>query len=105
KRLQRLRGHLHPLQSWQCELSTLEDEASLELPPGALLVETFAFHHEIRSCPTTVERFLSWAYLGYRGHALSSCVMQMERKQWTISRGFAVTIQSAATMVNAVRAT
>jgi hypothetical protein len=31
--------------------------------------------------------------------------MQMERKQWTISRGFAVTIQSAATMVNAVRAT
>ena len=45
---QRLRGRLHPLQSWQCELSTLEEEASLELTPCALLVETFAFHHEIR---------------------------------------------------------
>jgi len=45
---QRLRGRLHPLQSWQCELSTLEDEASLELTPCALLVETCAFHNEIR---------------------------------------------------------
>ena len=46
--LQRLRGRSHPLQSWQCELSTLEDEAPLELTPCALLVETFAFHNEIR---------------------------------------------------------
>src|SRR5262252_4510520 len=45
---QRLRGRSHPLQGWQCELSPLEDEAPLELPPGALLVKTFAFHHEIR---------------------------------------------------------
>ena len=45
---QRLRGRSHPLQSGQCELSILEDEAPLELPPGALLVETFAFHQEIR---------------------------------------------------------
>ena len=45
---QRLRGCSHPLQRWQCELPTLEDEAPLELTPGALLVETFAFHHEIR---------------------------------------------------------
>jgi hypothetical protein len=43
-----LRGCSHPRQSWQCELPTLEDEAPLELTPGALLVETFAFHHEIR---------------------------------------------------------
>ena len=45
---QRLRGRLYPLQSWQCELSTLEDEAPLELTPCALLVEPFAFHNEIR---------------------------------------------------------
>ena len=45
---QELRGCSHPLQGWQCELSALEDEAPLELPPGALLVETFAFHNEIR---------------------------------------------------------
>src|SRR6516165_3942906 len=45
---QELRSRSDPLQSWQCELSALEDEAPLELPPGALLVETFAFHNEIR---------------------------------------------------------
>ena len=58
-----------------------------------------------RSCPTIVERFLALAYRGYRGQALSSCVMQMEGKQWTISRGFAVTIKSAAIMANVVLAT
>ena len=45
---QELRSRSDPLQGWQCELSALEVEAPLELPPGALLVETFAFHHEIR---------------------------------------------------------
>src|SRR5712691_369725 len=60
---------------------------------------------ETGSCPTTVERFLSLAYLGDRGQALSSCVRQMEGKQWTISRGFVVTIKSAATMANAALAT
>ena len=44
---QELRSRSDPLQSWQCELSALEDEAPLELPPGAVLVETFAFHNEI----------------------------------------------------------
>src|SRR5215831_1707559 len=45
---QELRSRSDPLQGWQCELSALEDEAPLELPPGALLVETFAFHNERR---------------------------------------------------------
>jgi len=45
---QELRGRSHPLQGWQCELSALEDEAPLELPPGASLVKTFTFHQQIR---------------------------------------------------------
>ena len=45
---QELRGCSHPLQGWQCELSALEDEAPLELPPGASLVKTFTFHQQIR---------------------------------------------------------
>lgn len=44
---QRLRGRSHPLQSWQCELSALEDEAPLELPPGASLIKPFTFHNHI----------------------------------------------------------
>ena len=45
---QRLRGHPHPLQGWQYELSALEDEAPLALPPGASLLKPFTFHHHIR---------------------------------------------------------
>jgi len=55
--------------------------------------------------PTTVERFLLLAYLGYRGQVLPGCVRQMEGKQWTSSRGFVVTITRAAAMANAVLAT
>jgi len=36
--VQELRGCSYLLQGWQCELSALEDEAPLELPPGASLV-------------------------------------------------------------------
>src|SRR4029453_6574100 len=45
---QELRGCSYLLQGWQCELSALEDEAPLELPPGASLVKTFTFHQHIR---------------------------------------------------------
>jgi hypothetical protein len=45
---QELRGCSYLLQGWQCELSALEDEAPLELPPGASLVKTFTFHQQIR---------------------------------------------------------
>src|SRR5262245_24135474 len=45
---QELRSGSDPLQSWQCELSTLEDEAPLELPPGASLIQPFTFHQPIR---------------------------------------------------------
>jgi hypothetical protein len=46
--VQELRGCSYLLQGWQCELSALEDEAPLELPPGASLVKTFTFHQHIR---------------------------------------------------------
>jgi hypothetical protein len=45
---QKLRGRSYSLQCWQCELSALEDEASLELTPGAMLLKPFTFHDEIR---------------------------------------------------------
>ena len=44
---QELRGRSHPLQGWQCELSALENEAPLALPPGASLCKPFAFHNQI----------------------------------------------------------
>jgi len=45
---QELRSGSDPLQSWQCEPSALEDEAPLELPPGASLIKPFTFHQQIR---------------------------------------------------------
>jgi hypothetical protein len=44
---QRLRGGPYPLQGWRCELSALEDEAPLELPPRASLLKPFTFHNQI----------------------------------------------------------
>jgi len=44
---QELRSGSDPLQSWQCELSALENEAPLALPPGASLCKPFAFHNQI----------------------------------------------------------
>jgi CheY-like chemotaxis protein len=45
---QRLRGDPYPLQGGRCELSALEDEAPLELPPRASLIKPFTFHNQIR---------------------------------------------------------
>jgi hypothetical protein len=45
---QKLRSRSDPLQGWQCELSALEDEAPLELPPGASLLKPFTFYDHIR---------------------------------------------------------
>jgi hypothetical protein len=45
---QELRGRSHPLQGWQCELSAVEDEAPLELPPGASLLQPFTFPQQRR---------------------------------------------------------
>ena len=47
-RRQELRGCSYLLQGWQCALSALEDEAPLELLPGASLVKTFTCHQQIR---------------------------------------------------------
>src|SRR5215470_3029360 len=61
--LQRLRGRSHPLQSWRCELSALEDEAPLELPPRASLLKPFTFHNQIRD-ETSRNRMGLCAFLG-----------------------------------------
>ena len=45
---QKLRGGPYPLQGGRCELSALEDEAPLELPPRASLIKPFTFHNQIR---------------------------------------------------------
>ena len=60
---QRLRGRSHPLQSWRCELSALEDEAPLELPPRASLLKPFTFHNQIRD-ETSRNRMGLCAFLG-----------------------------------------
>ena len=46
--VQKLRGGPYPLQGGRCELSPLEDEAPLELPPRASLLKPFTFHKQIR---------------------------------------------------------
>ena len=46
--VQKLRGGPYPLQGGRYELSALEDEAPLELPPRASLLKPFTFHKQIR---------------------------------------------------------
>src|SRR5512138_2516487 len=45
--VQDLRSRFYLLQGWQGCLRTLEDETPLELPPGASLSQTLAFHNQV----------------------------------------------------------
>jgi hypothetical protein len=44
---QELRSRSYLLYCWHGRLRTLEDETPLELPPGASLSKTLAFHNQI----------------------------------------------------------
>jgi hypothetical protein len=44
---QKLRSFSHPLQRWQWDLSALEDEMPLQVPPHNSLIQPFTLHHKV----------------------------------------------------------